>query len=249
MIRVVEGEAVAKGTLLVSLEDAVSRATFAAAQLQAEQTASLDLARLELDYAERLLARIASVRDERAVSLLEREQAQAARDKAQANLAIVLENVALAKSRFELERARLETQRILAPFDGVVASIDIEPGQKVFDDTSLVRLVDPSELTVVLYHPWRFRDRLQVGIVRELQAESPLAHPIRAELVHIDPVLDAALQSVRCRWRIDNRDGRLPAGFLVVADCEAWPVIESAPLLDSDLPLATSVTSELPEHR
>ncbi|HRF02665.1 MAG TPA: efflux RND transporter periplasmic adaptor subunit [Pirellulaceae bacterium] len=222
-----EGERVAEGEELISMVDPVTRAAVDAARIQAEQSGPLDLARSEHHYAQRLVDRMESVRDDRGVSASEREQAAAARDKALAGLAIAEENASLARARYALELARLESLRLRAPFAGIVASIDVEVGQKVFDDTPMLRLIDPTELTVVLHHPWRYRDRLQVGMRRELTADAPLGVPVVAELVHIDPMLDVALQAVRCRWRIDNHDGRYPAGFLVVADCSTWPIVGS----------------------
>lgn len=237
-----EGGQVRQGELLLSLEDPVTVAAVETARLQAEQKGPLEFAASELKYAERLLERVGSIRDERGVSAHEREQAAAARDKAQANLTIAIETAALAKSRYELERSRLQSLRFTAPFDGIVASIDVEVGARVFEDAPMLRLIDPSELTVVLHHPWRYRDRLQVGMTQQLQAEAPLDRPITAVLVHIDPVLDVALQAVRCRWRIDNSNGELPAGFLVTADCEPWPVIDAA-LPSSNHLSSTSTTS------
>lgn len=254
-ITVREGERVDEGDELISMVDPVTRAAVETARIQSEQTGALELARSEQLYAQRLVDRIESVRDDRGVSASEREQAAAARDKALAGLAIAEENASLARARYALELARLESLRLRAPFAGIVASIDVEVGQKVFDETPMLRLIDPSELTVVLHHPWRYRDRLQVGMRRELTADAPLGVPVVAELVHIDPMLDVALQAVRCRWRIDNRDGRYPAGFLVVADCSSWPVVagesseqaelESTPTAGASVPIpVVSIASD-----
>ncbi|MCA9107880.1 MAG: efflux RND transporter periplasmic adaptor subunit [Planctomycetales bacterium] len=212
-----EGDQVEQGALIASLEDAVTRASVEVARLQAEQSGSVRFAESELAYAESLLRRMESAlaADARGVSQQEIEAARANHAKSVANLKIARESQAQAEARYELELARLENLRVRAPFAGTITKVEIEEGDKAFENLVLATLIDSSKLSVVLYVPWEHRDLLTVGSEFPLTADAPVNRPVSATLVHIDPVLDPALQAVRTRWEIPNDKGELPVGFLV----------------------------------
>lgn len=227
-IIVSEGDRVEKGELLLSLEDDASLAAVEVARAQAESQGSIDYAESEVAFAQALVRRMDSARagDARGVSQQEIDSARANLAKSIANLEIAKESQRQAVARLELEKARLASLRVVAPFAGTVTSVDITAGDKAFDNVPLLRLVDPSSLTVVLYIPWEHRDRLQPGIKMPLLAEGPIDGEVFGELLYVDPVLDPALQAVRTRWRIDNADLTLPLGFLVRFDPQSLAVSE-----------------------
>ena len=219
-VEVQEGDWVEAGTVLVSFEDQASRAALELARIQAESRGSLEYATSEVSFAENMVQRMESVLEinDRGITQQEIESARVALAKANANLSIARENVAQAQTKFELELARTKHLQVIAPFSGIVTKLDVESGEKAFDNLPLLKLVDPTTLSVVLYIPWEHRGQLQAGLRSQLIAESPVNQAVEAELLHVDPVLDVALLAVRTRWRIANTDGRLPVGFLVRFD-------------------------------
>lgn len=223
-----EGEQVAEGQLLADFEDGTSRAAVEAARLQAEQVGSIEFAQAELAHSEGVLARIGAVDQPRGVSRHEIEMARSARDKAAANLKIAIETAELARAKYDAERSRAASLKVAAPFEAVVSEVMVEPGQRVFENTPMARLVDLRQLTAVVYVPWELKDRLVVGGEYPLEAGTPVDSTVNARLVHVDPVFDAALQAVRCRFVIDNAGLELPAGFLLRVDRGAWESLAPA---------------------
>lgn len=228
-VRVSEGDSVRQGDVLVSLEDAASRAAVNVARAQAESRGSVTFAESEVAFAEALVRRMESARagEARGVSQQEIDSARANLAKSQANLVIAQEGLVQAEARYALEQARVAALKVVAPFDGIVSMIDVSEGEKAFDNLVLVRVVDPSSLSVVLYIPWEYREQLHPGTRLDLVAEGPVSGAISAELLYVDPVLDPALQAVRTRWRIDNAGESLPIGFLVRFDPRALPATET----------------------
>ena len=183
---------------------------------------SLEFAEAEFRHSEGVLARIGAVDQPRGISRHEIEMARSARDKSAANLKIAIETVELARAKYEAELSRAASLKVVAPFSAVVSEVMVEPGQRVFENTPMARLVDLRQLTAVIYVPWELKDRLMIGGEYPLEAASPVDSTVKGRLVHVDPVFDAALQAVRCRFVIDNSELALPAGFLLRVDRAAW---------------------------
>ena len=217
-----EGDQVLEGQLLADFEDGTSRAAVEAARLQAEQVGSLEFAEAEFRHSEGVLARIGAVDQPRGISRHEIEMARSARDKSAAKVKIAIETVELARAKYEAELSRAASLKVVAPFSAVVSEVMVEPGQRVFENTPMARLVDLRQLTAVIYVPWELKDRLMIGGEYPLEAASPVDSTVKGRLVHVDPVFDAALQAVRCRFVIDNSELALPAGFLLRVDRAAW---------------------------
>ena len=113
-----EGQAVSAGDLLVSLDDAITRAELAQAE------ANLSLAQKNYERAQRLFSRGAS-------NAQARDEAQAEEQAASASLA--------------LARARLDKTRLHAPHDGVLGLRHVSPGDYLEAGQDIVNLevLDP----------------------------------------------------------------------------------------------------------
>ena len=87
------------------------------------------------------------------------------------------------ESRLAMEAARrdLEAARLVAPFDGVVASVDVDPGESVSASQSIVRLVDLSSLQV------------EVSVD---EVDLPFVHPGQTALISVKGYPDLTLQGV-----------------------------------------------------
>jgi membrane fusion protein (multidrug efflux system) len=181
-----EGQAVARGTVLVQLDDSVPRAELADAEAKAE------LARVNATRAEELFGRGAG--------------SARARDEALAALRTTAAAV-------ELARARLDKYRIVAPFDGIVGLRRVSPGEFVNAGQSLVNLVNIDPIKVDFRVPEALLPNVRVGQTLALRVDSFPGRSFAGEVYAIDPAADAAGRSIALRARLPNADGTLRPGL------------------------------------
>lgn len=169
-VRVREGDAVAKGQVLVRLDDRLLRAELDKAVATTRQ-ADVDLERLDRLYSRRLAAEDAVTR-------------------ARTNLEV-------ARASERVLRTRVSYMTITAPLAGRVAARRVEPGDVAPKHTHLLTLVDPSVLVtdvavseLVLPHLTR-GDRAGVRI----DALGPEVYP--GEVLRIYPTIDPATRQGR----------------------------------------------------
>lgn len=145
------GDRVEKGQLLAELDDRdlVAR--------RAEALAALQLAEANLDYARADLAR---KRELRAGALL----APSDLDVAERAFAVAEQQRAGARASLDVAITQLGYGRIVAPIDGVVASVATQEGETVaasFAAPTFVTLVDLTRLEV-----WAYVDETDIGRIR-----------------------------------------------------------------------------------
>jgi RND family efflux transporter MFP subunit len=129
------GVLVKKGELLARLDDAVYRSTFE------ERQARFELARIQYDQAGKLLKQKLS-------SQLQYDQAKAELKSAKASLDQAADNLAYT--------------RLLAPFDGVVARVDVENHQAVQTKVAIIQLQDDRSLDIHFSVPETLIARLKM---------------------------------------------------------------------------------------
>ena len=183
-----EGQAVAAGTLLVSLDVAIARAERAQAQ------ANLNLAEKNHQRAQMLFKRGAS----NAQAL---DEASAQQQAARASLA--------------LAQARLDKTRIHAPHDGVLGLRHVSPGDYLSAGQDIVNLevLDPLKVDFRIPQKAVRQIRLQQSI--EISLDAYPGERFSGEIYAINPRLDEAGRSQAIRAHIDNADGRLNPGQFV----------------------------------
>lgn len=181
-----EGEDVARGAVLVTLDDAVDRAEVARAE------ASLGLSRLDFERAEELLKRGVGSKDDR-----DRKFAQMRIDEAAVQLA----------------RARLAKMTILAPFDGMLGLRRVSPGDYVSDGQDIVDLVDIDPIKVDFRVPEVFLSALGVGQQLGITVDALPGEIYRGEVYAIDPQVDVNGRSILIRALVDNPELKLRPGL------------------------------------
>lgn len=183
-----EGQAVAGGTLLVSLDDAIARAELAQAR------ANLNLAEKNHQRAQMLFKRGAS----NAQAL---DEASAQQQAARASLA--------------LAQARLDKTRIHAPHSGVLGLRHVSPGDYLEAGQDIVNLevLDPLKVDFRIPQKAVSQIRLQQSI--EISLDTYPGERFSGEIYAINPRLDEAGRSQAVRAHIDNADGRLSPGQFV----------------------------------
>ena len=214
-LRVEEGDSVDVGAILAVSDHRIALADVQLAEVVSQRTAAIQRAQNERRLAKDLLERLLAVEDPRAVSEIEVERARSSYELAEAALIAAREDAAEAAANLQVAKARLEAHNIRAPFDGQVLKIESTVGQMLEGSDVLLRLANLKTLKTELYVPVAWYGRLQVGDTYSLAAANPVNQTIPAKLISFEPIIDAATQSFRCVFELDNSNLRLPSGFTV----------------------------------
>ena len=183
-----EGQAVSAGDLLVSLDDAITRAELAQAE------ANLSLAQKNYERAQRLFSRGAS-------NAQARDEAQAQQQAASASLA--------------LARARLDKTRLHAPHDGVLGLRHVSPGDYLEAGQDIVNLEVLDPLKVEFRVPQKSAGRIRPGQRIEIGVDAWPEERFAGEVYAINPRVDEAGRSQALRAHVGNADRRLQPGQFV----------------------------------
>ncbi|MCG8368933.1 MAG: efflux RND transporter periplasmic adaptor subunit, partial [Proteobacteria bacterium] len=227
-----EGDAVTGGELLAELDRRIDDAATRAAR------AALDTARAALANARTELERARRLRAGQAIAESQYNAIEAGYQQA-------LAAVRGAEARSDQARAGLRQLQIRAPFDGVVAFVNIREGDYVsparFDRssdgaavrTSPVVVIDPSSFEILVELPVVSGRRVRPGQTAHILDAGTLAHVqeygfespdgaeglddllITGRVVAVSPAIDPGSRSVRARVVTDADAGRLSDGGYV----------------------------------
>jgi membrane fusion protein (multidrug efflux system) len=222
-VHIDEGGEVARGALLFRLRDDQQRAVLGEAE-----------ARRAL--AEQAFGRARTLFGQRILSRDEFDRARAERDAAEA--------------RAQLARVELERTEIRAPFDGVLGARLVSPGDRVTDETALVRLDAIATLKLAFTVPETAVPLARLGMpVRVAVAPYP-GERFDGEVFFVAPALDAASRRLLLKATVPNPGRRLRPGLFATIDVEvarreaALSVPESAVVHDASGPGVWRVTAE-----
>lgn len=180
------GEQVALNQPIVELDSSVEQASLATAE------ASLGLARVEFERGRNLVAR-------QAISKSEFDRLNAELQKANASVAQL--------------RATLAKKRILAPFAGTVGIRQVDVGAYVSPGTAIATLQDISSLFVDFFLPEQDAPRLALGQSVQLSVAAFPGEEFLAQIVAINPKVEATTRTLQVRARLDNPEGKLLPGM------------------------------------
>lgn len=187
-----EGEKVARGKVLVRVDDAELRAQVA------QSEARYRLAELNLKRSEDLT---------QAKSM---SQAEADRTKSE---------YSAAAAELQLLRVRLAKTEIKAPFDGVVGARTISPGDYITAATVITTLDDLSRLKVDFQVPERFADRVKVGSDFALRARTPTGEArAKGEVYFVSSVIDRQTRSSQVKGYVTEEIPELKPGMFANID-------------------------------
>lgn len=185
-IRFREGERVAKGAVLVRLDDSV-------------QKADLDKARANLVLSKSKL--------DRAIDLLNKGFLSGqARDEADNT-----HNVA--KADAELMEARLSRTTIRAPFSGTIGLRQVSVGDYVKEGQDMVNLESLDPLKVDFRVPELALPLLRDGQTLQVTLDAIPDKAYDGRVYAINPLIDANGRAVVIRAQVPNKDGRLRPGM------------------------------------
>ncbi len=193
-----EGQSVAAGDSLFTLDGSILRAQLA------EARASLQLSRAN---------------HARAAELFQQKVGSAqARDQALANMRVDEARVAVAE-------AQLSKTQVRAPFAGIVGLRQVSPGDYVTVGQDVVNLEKIDVLKVDFAVPEMALPEVAEGQVVTISVDAFPGRGFEGRVHAIDPLIDARGRSIAIRAHVDNADGALRPGLfarigLVVARLE-----------------------------
>lgn len=146
---------------------------------------------------------------------LERRDAAsaAAKDEAAAGLAA-------ARARVDLAEVALERTDIRAPFDGVLDVRLVSVGDRIEDDTPLVRIDAVDRLQVVFAITEMGIRFTRVGTPVEVRVAPYPGEIFKGEVFFVSPTLDPKTRRIIAKAWVDNVDRRLRAGLFATIDME-----------------------------
>ncbi|MEW6272286.1 MAG: efflux RND transporter periplasmic adaptor subunit, partial [Thermodesulfobacteriota bacterium] len=181
-----EGQRVERGALLFRLRDEEQRARLA------EAVAALSLAEEEYRRAQ-------SLAKQRTLSPAELDAATSRLD--------------AARARRDLAQVELDRTEIRAPFDGVLGARRVSPGDRVDEDTELVRIDALSRLRLAFSVPEIGVPLAKIGLPLEITVAAYPGERFPGEVYFVAPSLDPANRRLLMKAFVPNDEHRLRPGF------------------------------------
>ena len=208
-VKIVEGDRVEKGQLLVQQDDAIERAQFRQIEAQSKNTsqlqaseASLAQKRVDLQKIERAAARDAAT---------ELEVEHAKLEVRMAELSLEIAELEHAQNQMKCEEAkiRVEKMALRSPIAGSIEKVEVEPGEGINALADVVRVVKTDPLWIDVPVPLGIGRQLTTG--QNATVEFPDSPPasVQGSVTFVAAVADAASGTLRVRVEVPNRTGRL----------------------------------------
>jgi membrane fusion protein (multidrug efflux system) len=219
------GDAVEAGSVIARLDTADLQTRIA------QQEAAIAATQAQLDLANRQLESTKSLADKGLASPSALESAQSNANAMSANLAA--QQAQLAGIRLSLDNAV-----ITAPFAGIIAARNVEPGQTIGAGSVVASLVDLSTMEARVLAPLSAAAALRLGQEAQLSVEGFRGRAFDGDISRISPVAVDNTRSIQLYLSLDNEDGLLRGGMFVtgaiVLDSQADAVAVPAAALRRD---------------
>ena len=181
-----EGQRVAKGDVLVRLDDSV-------------QKADLERARANLVLSKSKFERAEDLRAKGFISGQARDEAENAFKVAQADA--------------ELAAARLAKAEIRAPFSGTLGLRSVSVGDYVKEGQDIVNLEEIDPLKADFRVPEVFLSQVKAGQVLQVTMDALPDRTWPGQVYAINPLVDANGRAIAIRAQVPNADGKLRPGM------------------------------------
>ena len=199
-VMVREGQAVAQGQLIASIDtaDLQSKLDAQAASL-AESRAKLDIALKNRENNQQLLR-------QKFISQNAFDTTQSVYEAADANMRS-------AEAQLRMAKKAIEDAEVRAPFNGVVAKKIVNPGEKVGVDSPLFALVDLGSMEIEAPAPASEIPSVRVGQPATFRVDGFGDRTFEGKVERINPVAEAGSRSITLYISVANRDGALRGGM------------------------------------
>lgn len=165
-----------------------------------DERLALELAKVELADAERVVRRYLTVNQQNAnIAQSQIDEARAAVDAAR---------IALEQAQVALDR-----RQIKAPFAGKVGITDIDVGDRIDTGSMITTLDDRSQLLVNFSVPEAFVGQVYPGIPVTVTLWNTSGAPVTGEIVAVDSRIDVTSRAFTARAAVDNASDRFRPGM------------------------------------
>ena len=192
-IAFLEGQPIAQGDVLFQLRSE-------------EQQARLREAEAELALAQSVYARTRELANRKISSAAQQDEAIAERN--------------IARARVELAQLEVERTQIRAPFDGVVGTRLVSPGDRVEPEDALVQIDSIDRLQVVFALSERYVAEARTGVPVAVRVVAYPGESFPGEVFYVSPSLDPVARRVILKAWVLNSDRRLRAGMFADVEVE-----------------------------
>ncbi|MGK0267310.1 MAG: membrane fusion protein (multidrug efflux system) [Maricaulis sp.] len=185
------GQRVEAGDILIELTDN-------------EEAAGLTEARTTLREAQRDLDRVNDLIARGVAPQQRQDEARAVLERSQARVVSI--------------EAQLADRIVRAPFSGVVGLREVSPGQLIRPGDPITTLDDVSAIQLDFTVPERFLANIRAGMMIEARTNAYPDHVFLGMIAQVDSRVDPISRAVIVRAEIDNTDGRILPGQLMVVE-------------------------------
>lgn len=199
-----EGQQVARGDLLFTLDDAKIRHDIGQAE------AELEAARNRLSHARATHERFQSLYESRTISEQEYERRWS-------EFKTAAGEVRRLRSRLALQRERLEDTRIAAPVPGAISQRYADPGDLVSPEDVLATIYDLTTLEAVFQVNERAQGRIRRGQAVAIETEAHPDAPLEGTVDFVAPSLDPQTRKLTVKASIPNQNVQLRPGAFITA--------------------------------
>jgi membrane fusion protein (multidrug efflux system) len=213
VVAVDRGDRVHKGQLVAQLDSEVEEANVLISRLRATNDTEVTAGQAKLDFLKRKLARKVRLVNNTFGSQAELEEAQSDERVADAQLREAVMNFGQAKLELKRANGLLNQRRIVSPVDGVVTERTLGQGEYLNDQAHILTIAEMDPLRVETFLPVSVYGHVKVGDVADVLPEAPVGGTYQAKVVVVDPVFDAASNTIGVRLELPNPEFRLPAGI------------------------------------
>jgi RND family efflux transporter MFP subunit len=259
---IAEGQHVAKGQVIVQLDDRAARASRDKAragvaeleELKRQADIAEQIARLDVERLEKLQPAGANEKDLPLVSKIELAKARLTHQDAQAKQKAAEARLRGARADLDGLEVHLNYHKLTAPISGTLSAVQASPGQTLAVGTVVADVVDLGEIEVVCFAPRSLVSQLKVGQPARLKngggASDAKDSPGRVTYVAVQAQPETGNFMVKVR--IPNRDGALRSNTVVRVQALTQPeeprlAIDDDALLEDQDPPAVVIIEEKTE--
>lgn len=118
----------------------------------------------------------------------------------------------------DLKRRQLKDARIRAPFEGVISSRSVSPGQVIGKNTTLTWVVDLDPVKVEFNVPERYVGQVRVGQKIEVTVAAYPGRKYAGEVFFVAPFIESATRTALVKAKIPNEKQELKPGMFANLD-------------------------------
>jgi RND family efflux transporter MFP subunit len=214
-VNVQRGDPIGVSAVVAELESSVEQATLRAAQLKAETEALVRSKAAELTFAEQRLTRQRELTAKSVFSASAQTLEEAETRVAVARSELLQAELDRKLAGVDVERlsAMLERRVLRSPVNGVVATVDMHPGEYADPANVVATIAETQPLKVEVYLPTDAYPMVHPGMRAEIRPQEPIGGAYVAEVASKDAQIDAASGLFQIRLRLDNPNNAIPAGL------------------------------------